>query len=233
MGHRNRIPTTHGHRLYAGQRRRDRSGQVREYHLADASDTAAIRSRPILPEPATRVRFSIPPDYAREGELQFGAKSYHVMLLDAIIGGDFRGVPGGGQAGIFLLIDVNNNGVFDTRGEIYGAGQPFNIGGVTYAIQGLTASGDTFELVKSPTKVAEIPPPPDLRIGKVVPAFTKKGDGWLDGPLSRPAIRANSSCSPSGRATAAICAAEMPELVKAYQLFHRTGARNRRREPRP
>jgi thiol-disulfide isomerase/thioredoxin len=162
------------------------------------------------------------PDYAREGDLKLGANTYHVMLLDALIGGDFRGLPGGGATGIFLLIDVNGNGVFDTRGEMYSAGQPFNIGGTTYALKGLTASGETLELVKSPVKVAEIPPPPDLRLGKIAPAFIKKAtDGstihfpsGYGGKLVLLSFWA-SDCG--------VCTTEMPEVVKAYQFFHDAG----------
>lgn len=162
------------------------------------------------------------PDYAREGDMKLGAKTYHVMLLDAIVHGDFRGLQGGGPTGIFLLIDVNGNGVFDPRGEIYDTGQPFNIGGVTYAIRGLTASGDSFDLVKSATKVAEIPPPPDLRVGKVAPEFTKKA---LDGSTIRfpSGYRGKVVLLSFWASDCGVCAAEMPELVKAYQLFHAQG----------
>jgi peroxiredoxin len=162
------------------------------------------------------------PDYAREGQLQLGATAYHVMLMDALVGGDFRGTSGSGGAGIFLLIDVNGNGVFDNRGEMYGAGQPFNIGGVTYAIRNLTASGDSFALVKSPVQVPEIAPPPDLRIGKVAPAFTQKA---MDGSTVRfPADYHGKLVLLSFWASdCGFCSTEMPDVVKAYQMFHAQG----------
>jgi len=162
------------------------------------------------------------PDYAREGDVQLGAKTYHVMLLDALTGGDFRGQQGAAAAGVFLLIDVNGNGVFDMRGEMYAAGQPFNIGGTTYAITRLTASGETFDIVKSPVRVAEIPPPPDLRIGKIAPAFTKKA---MDGATIRfPSAYSGKLVLLSFWASdCGACATEMPDLVKAYQFFHESG----------
>ena len=162
------------------------------------------------------------PDYAREGDMQFGAKTYHVMLLDALTGGDFRGQQGAAAAGVFLLIDVNGNGVFDVRGELYPAGQPFNIGGTTYAINKLTASGESFDIVKSPIKTPEILPPPDLRNGKVAPAFTKKA---MDGSTIRfPSAYSGKLVLLSFWASdCGTCATEMPDLVKAYQYFHDSG----------
>jgi thiol-disulfide isomerase/thioredoxin len=162
------------------------------------------------------------PDYAREGELKLGAKSYHVMLLDAIVGGDFRGLPGGGTTGIFLLIDVNGNGLFDDRGEIYDLARPFNIGGTTYVFQGLNPSAESLELVKSPTKVAEIPPPPDLRIGKVVPPFVKKATNGAT--IQFPSDYKGKVVLLYFWATdCGYCTAEMPDVVKAYELFHAQG----------
>src|SRR5579872_2456328 len=46
-------------------------------------------------------------DYAREGVVSLGGKSYHVWLTDALSRGDYRGSGRPGQSGIFLLIDVN------------------------------------------------------------------------------------------------------------------------------
>lgn len=162
------------------------------------------------------------PDYAREGELKLGAKSYHVMLQDALTGGDFRGVTGGSIRGIFLLIDVNGNGRFDARGEIFDLGRPFNIGGFTYAFQGLTASGETLNLVRSAVKVAEVPPPPDLRIGKIVPAFEKRALGGA--PIRFPAgYRGKLVLLYFWASDCGVCAVEMPEVVRSYTMFHPQG----------
>jgi thiol-disulfide isomerase/thioredoxin len=162
------------------------------------------------------------PDYAREGDLKLGAKTYHVMLLDAIVGGDFRGLPGGGPTGIFLLIDVNGNGIFDARGETYDIGRPFNIGGVSYALTGVTASAETLDLVKSATRVVEIPPPPDLRVGKIVPGFVKKA---TDGSTVRfpAAYRGKLVLLYFWATYCGVCAREMPGVAKAYQALHNQG----------
>ncbi len=162
------------------------------------------------------------PDYAREGELQLGAKSYHVMLLDAILTGDFRGIRGQGHLGVFLLIDVNGNGIFDSRGEIFSATQAFNIGGVSYAIRRLTASGDSFDLVPAAVPVSEIAPPPDLRIGKVAPGFNKKA---MDGSTIRfpSAYRGKLVLLSFWASDCGVCAAEMPDIVKSYNMFHAQG----------
>ncbi|MCW3054426.1 MAG: Peroxiredoxin, partial [Chthonomonadales bacterium] len=105
---------------------------------------------------------------------------------------------------------------------MYAAGQPFNIGGTTYSLTRLTASGETFEIVKSSVKVAEIPPPPDLRIGKIAPAFTKKA---MDGATIRfPSAYSGKLVLLSfWSSDCGYCATEMPDLVKAYQFFHDSG----------
>jgi thiol-disulfide isomerase/thioredoxin len=125
-------------------------------------------------EPARAAQFQpiyCTADYAREGKITLAGKAYHIWLADALTRGDFRGSGVAGQSGIFLLIDVNGNGKIDPRGEIYDAAEPFNIGGVTYEIHNLDAAGTAIEIEKSARQVAEMLPPPDLSIGKHVPAF--------------------------------------------------------------
>src|SRR5207247_2380672 len=104
-------------------------------------------------------------DYALSGEMALGGKTYRVMLTDDMATGDFRGKEGQ-RSGVNLLIDRNGDGKFDRRFEFYDARKPFNLGGTTYEVKGLTAQGGKIALVKSAQTVAEIPPPPDLSAGK-------------------------------------------------------------------
>lgn len=110
-------------------------------------------------------------DYTREGEMTFHGKKYNAMLAELLTTGDWRGSGIPKNSGVFLLIDLNGNGKIDRRGEVFDAYSPFNIGGVTYELQGVEASGHTVSIVRSKKTVAEIPPPPDLRVGKKIPAF--------------------------------------------------------------
>lgn len=110
-------------------------------------------------------------DYAREGEISLSGKKYPVILSEVLTQGDFRGVEGSGGSGVFLQIDVNGNGKIDKRGEIYDISEPFNIRGTTYEIRKMSASGDSFELLKSVKTVLEILPPPELRAGKKALVF--------------------------------------------------------------
>lgn len=113
-------------------------------------------------------------DYAREADITLGAIKYHVMFYDVKASGDFRGQRDQPLSNIALMIDVNHNEQFDPRGEVFDAWHPFNIKGTTYEIANMTPDGLSFDVVKSKVNVKEIPPPPDLRIGKVAPAFTRK-----------------------------------------------------------
>ena len=110
-------------------------------------------------------------DYAREGTAILAGKPYHIWLTDALTRGDFRGSGVQGQSGVFVLIDVNGNGKIDTRGEIYDAAEPFNVGGVTYEARNIDAAGTSLDIEKSDHAVAEILPPPDLSVGKRATAF--------------------------------------------------------------
>lgn len=111
-------------------------------------------------------------DYAVEGNLKLGNKTYRIFLDDVKASGDFR------TAGeVRLLIDVNGNGRFDQRGESYALNTPFNIGGTTYEVSDVSASGERLVVGKSAKRVAEILPPPDLSPGKKALTFTAKTTG--------------------------------------------------------
>jgi peroxiredoxin len=161
-------------------------------------------------------------DYAREGEIVLGGKRYSILLSDVLTRGDFRGAGTGIGTGIFLEIDVNHNGKIDSRGEVYLCGNPFNIGGTTYEITKISVSGDTLEVVKSRQSVAEVLPPPDLRVGKKVVPFEKTA---LEGQKVRFPVDYKghlvllyffgSWCSDCNR--------ELPYVVKAYETYHPQG----------
>ena len=122
------------------------------------------------------------PDYAREFDLTLGANTYHALLVDTLVQGDFRGRRNQPNSGVHLYIDVNGNGQFDARGEMNDSAHPFTIKGVTYELANMPPDGATFSVVKSKQSVPEILPPPDLRVGKTAPAFTQKR---LDGKTVR------------------------------------------------
>lgn len=162
------------------------------------------------------------PDYAREFDLMLGARTYHALLVDTLAQGDFRGKRDFPNSGVHLYIDVNGNGQFDARGEIYDAAHPFTIKGVTYELSNVAPDGANFTLIKSKRLVPEVLPPPDLRVGKPVPAFTQKR---LDGKTVRfpqdykgkiVLLYFWASYCPD-------CSAEIPFVRNAYKQFHERG----------
>ena len=161
-------------------------------------------------------------DYAREADIPLGAETYHALLYDAYTLGDFRG-GGNPQASLIsLYIDVNHNGVFDTRGEAYDALHPFNIKGVTYQLTNMSADGSRFDVVKSKTQVQEELPPPDLSVGKLALPFSKPR---MDGQT------AHFPQDYKGRLVmlyfwasyCPVCQAELPFVRDAYRQFHPMG----------
>jgi peroxiredoxin len=153
-------------------------------------------------------------DYAWDGDITLNGAKYHAMLSDDRATGDPT------KAGR-LMIDVNGDGQFNPRGEVFDAAKPFNIKGTSWKIAEATADG-SFKIVKSDEAVAEVLPPPDHSVGKQITAFkTKKMDGTevnfptdYKGKIVMLDFWAT-WCGP--------CMGEVPGLVKAYDEFHPKG----------
>lgn len=158
-------------------------------------------------------------DYGWQGEADLHGKKYPIYISDDAMTGE---ITKDGKSPARMAIDRNGDGQITGRAESYDPRKPFTIDGNTYEIDKISLTGGTLTLKPSTEMVAEIPMPPDLSVGKKVPAFMATD---MDGnKISFPETYKGKIVMLDFWATwCGPCIGELPNVTKAYDTYHGQG----------
>ena len=163
-------------------------------------------------------------DIVRTGEVKIGTRTYRIALVDETATGLFNAYDHDDDQPIkvHLLIDRNNDGIFDPKKETYDALLPFRLTTGSYQVKSIDLRGTFLTLGAAAREVAGTIKASDLKAGSDIIDFEAKAiDGGIvsfpEDYKDKIVLLAFSAVADKNSQ------AEIPSLVTLYTQFHEKG----------
>jgi peroxiredoxin len=163
-------------------------------------------------------------EYARVGILKLPTRSFRIALVDQNSTARFDDFMHEQEepAKVTVLVDRNNDGLFDLKREVFDAAMPFRVGGATYRVTAIDPRGMQMTLRRTEKKLRSAISPASLKVGATIIDFDvetldNKSVAFPDDYKGKIVLLDFWAmwCPP--------CLEEIPNIVRVYEQYKKEG----------